>query len=310
MKFPAIRRRTLVLLSSLLAVLAVIVVYAAVSIEDRPAEASGTGRATLHGVTVSIVSIVASTEGTAVRIRVQGREDLGEILSATSRPVLVEESGARHDAQRASVDPDDPRQQTIFFEELAVDGPVSVVLSDLVFETESERDARIEQVRAGGGGQSTSDYGHTVPGKWTIAATIPGRLELAREATVNVAAAYGPGTMFLERVAVRDTEIVVTGHFEGFLPDQFADLEIAPAAMTVDRVTAQFVGGRSGYGPGNASFELRFANIAGMSAKLTVPFNVAGVNAPSPAKLPSSLANLAPYAGSAATVEFALPLGR
>jgi hypothetical protein len=294
------------MLSSLSAgLLAVIVIYGTLFVGDTPAEASGVGQATLQGVTVSIVSIDASSSGTAINIRVQGRDELGEILSSTSRPILLEENGARHNATRATTDSDAPREQTIFFEALPSNASVSLVLGDLVFETAGERAARVDRARAGE--PSNSEYGRTVSGKWSISTTVIRQANVARESEMHVAAGYGPGTIVVDHVVITHDETTITGHVVGFLPGQFEDIEIAPAAMTVDQRSAQFLGGRSGYGPGNASFELRFASIAGTAAKLIVPFNVAGVNTSNSAHDPAALANLARYAGSASTVEFVLP---
>lgn len=82
-------------------------------------------------------------------------------------------------------------------------------------------------------------------------------------------------------------------------------LEIAPASLVANGRTAAFLGGRSGYGPGNASFELRFEPVAGAIGTLSVPFNVVGVNVGG--NVSPEASRLAPFAGKATEVVIDLP---
>ena len=270
---------------------------------DLSAEASGAGQATLQGLTVRVLAAEASEIGTTLTFTVQGKPELGDVVAAFGRPALVDSSGDRRFALRATRDDLDPRQHTVYFDALRTGETVTFVVTDLEFETRAEQQARVARAQAGEA-VTAAGTARAVHGLWKVEALVaqakvPGRELMLADASV----AFGPGRLVVERVVVVGAELTVTGRIEGVAPDQFQDLEIAPARLAIDGTDQLFLGGRSGYGPGNGSFELRFSASTGRAAQLTVPFNLALRRGADLA--PST--SLDAFAGSSATLALSLP---
>jgi hypothetical protein len=270
---------------------------------SESAVAAGSGQATMAGITVKVLAVESSAAETAVTFVVLGRDDFGEVLESFARPVLIDSAGVRVGALRGSRDADLPRQYTVVFDRIAADGPVKLVVGDLVFESRAAQAARVERARNGEAIEGLPS-GREVRGVWEVEASIA-QSGSAREFPLKgVAADFGPGRIVVDKVVLTSDITYVFGHIEGLAAESFQDLEIAPASLSVSGAPAAFLGGRSGYGSGNASFELRFANASGREAVLTVPFYVRGAPGESPSGADESIAR---FAGSRATLAFPLP---
>ena len=126
-----------------------------------------------------------------------------------------------------------------------------------------------------------------------------------RTIEVNELQPLGSGAMRIQRVSITFDSITVHGRLEGFSREQIQEIVLAPATLTGAAGGGQFIGGRSGFGPDLADFELTFSKIGG-HVQLSIPFNVAGVSAGGRAQNAAAADSLKAVAGQVAKFDLSL----
>lgn len=139
-----------------------------------------------------------------------------------------------------------------------------------------------------------------IDGPWTLSLELSAAEEEVIRLDPPLTSAFGPGRLVVEQVVSSKEGLAVTGHVEGLDPADFAAAEFQ-ATLVVNGRAIDFIGGRSGFGNGNASFEFRFVPASGATADLTVAFRL-GAGGP-----PERAAALAEFSGSQATAAIPLP---
>lgn len=244
--------------------------------DGKAVDALGLGQVTARGITVTVGSVVSTGSETQVTVSIDGHTDLGDAVASFSRPVLVDEShnGRQYQALRAKRLDENGRSYEFVFEALPNAAAVTFRIGDFVFESLEQRVAYVDDLRAGRT-PATLPARHSVRGVWQVS----GQAELQPGEVRNLAAhaPYGPGRIVVERavIAPDKASVTVTGHIEGMTPEELSVLQLAPASLAAAGGSVeQFLGGRSGFGPGRASFELRFSFAHADNFVLTVPFGV------------------------------------
>lgn len=256
--------------------------------------ASSGSEGSADGLTVSVLSATTDAAGTTLVVEFSGREDDGELIESTDRPVLRPADGNAVFALRRTEDATNPRRYTFVFPSVSPGSGFELEVGNVRLWDEEARQQHIAAAARGNAGEPVTT---TVRGPWRVPLTVQDASSAAREVPLAATSAFGPGRITVERAVIGRGTVSFFGRIDGLEPGEFAVLEIAPAELSSLEGSFQFAGGRSGYGEGNREFELRFAGEAKRNVTLRVPFRLGRGD---------GAGRLAAYDGTSAVLELRL----
>jgi len=291
MLFRSIRGRALGLLVAILLIAVGVVAWRGATVGSSVAVRSENIVLLPTGVEVDAGSVTVS-------VRVSGGLEQGEILARYSRPRLSDSAGLDVFARRSWTDADDSRLLHAEFP-MSVESPRDVVFTvgDLSFQTQSE----FEAMKRGEGAAV-----RTASGDWSISVALEPN-PFVKTSPVSLEASFGPGTIRITEISRSEQQVRIAGEISGFSEDQIPDIVLAPVSLKEGDSELAFRGGRSGFGPGRASFEFTFSAPTGRSLTLSVPLNLSGVTASGKSQNPKAIEGLRTYAGAITRLDIKLP---
>jgi hypothetical protein len=243
------------------------------AIQQAAAELSGEpleGSFQSHGLEFNLLSIMSDTTQTVVSLRIDGKQDAGNMASPAGRPALIDDQGARYLALAILPDQDDPRAQTWLFP------PVPAGASELVLSFDGVQ-LWHRPAEPGPTTQEPPNVLTLTDIEVRMAVSWTGQLAPSEKHDLGAASfsAFGKGRLVVDSFEVSTSGTVISGHLEGFSPDEIAEINMFPATLNLpDGSVAAAVWGRSGFGEGRESFEFRFLRLSPTGATLHVPFKV------------------------------------
>jgi hypothetical protein len=223
--------------------------------------AEGTDEATLHGVTLAIQSVRATSSETLVVIACRGREDDGAMVNILGGVQLLGDDGSPVRFRAAD---HQGRTLLLYFAELPEGSQaVSISIGGLAL---SVRDPGV-----------ANPQDRTFIGSYRISVSAP---KISRSVSSKISlketVAFGFGALTLTELLVDDDVVAFRGTLEGFTEEQLVELFIAPASLS-DSEGRPFIFKDSlqNVSSSGTTFELRFEGQAKDSILvLEVPFRV------------------------------------
>lgn len=291
MLFRSIRGRVIGLLVASLLIAVGVVAW-------RGATVGNSVAVRFENITLLPAGVEVDAGSVTVSARVAGGLEQGEILARYSRPRLSDAAGLDVWARKSWTDADDSRLLHAEFP-MSVESPRDMVFTvgDLSFQTQSEFDA----MRRGEGAAV-----RTASGDWSISVRLEPNPSV-KTSPVALETSFGPGSIRITEISRSEQQVRILGEISGFTEDQIPDIVLAPVSLKEGDSELAFRGGRSGFGPGGASFELTFSAPTGRSLTLSVPLNLSGVTASGETHNPKAIEGLRIYAGAIARLEIELP---
>lgn len=226
---------------------------------------------TVDGITLRPVLSSFDGRELVVTVRVEGREELGEVVARFDRPKFSDGRGGVSYTSRSWSDQADPRLIVAAFE--ISGGPQT---SAGMFEVREL--GFLSTGEAAAARQSGVSQPRRVAGGWRVPVQAVNTAGQVRTIEINARQPLGTRGIRVQRVSITANSITVHGQLEGFSPEQIQEIILAPATLTGAVGAGEFLSGRSGFGTELADFELTFAKVGG-NAQLSIPLNVAGITA-------------------------------
>ena len=284
--------------SSLLVALAIAGLSATACYSGDSNKAAAGPSGAVDGISLRPVSASYHGRELVVTVRVEGRDELGEVVVLFDRPKFSAGQGGVSYASRSWSDQTDPR---LIFAAFEISGEPQASagmfeIAELGFLTSDEATAA---------SKNGTSQPRRVIGGWRVPVQAANTHDRLRTIEMNSVQPLGSGAMRIQRISIASDSITVHGKLEGFSREQIQEIVLAPATLTGAAGDGKFIGGRSGFGPGLADFELTFSKIGGR-VQLSIPFNVAGLSAGGRAQNVAAADSLKALAGQVSQFDLSL----